>query len=380
MNYIQYMQPGGNFGDKLKTGIKKFLKAAGEASRMAKDARVNNPGAAMIRDAYAKGDEELAKSLTDEMQAANLTGIALGSGATPLITGFTVAPVTTGATLATGMAGGMAGMYGTDKAINYFSDGKYTGWGDWVNQATNGVIGENTAGVFHPGAIVGGAIAGAAGNKIVSTTNRGKLESLNSELNKLIESSKLNKPFTKLDVQDGYLFHNGHVEVSPAGYNGEKYTYIQREAKPGALKIEEGKYKSVRQPYGDNPDLIWWDAEGHNYGKKVYVTKQGNDAIHVMSNMEDLPISQVIERYEPSYYVTKQKPVNSVIEYTFDPISGAPIPHMPGKVLNNKMSYEEILTHPVQLQSKTTPTKTSLAFFERQPVNYLNFFNKNVIK
>lgn len=83
--------------------------------------------------------------------------------------------------------------------------------------------------------------------------------------------------------------------------------------------------------------------------------------------MEDLPISQVIERYEPSYYVTKQKPVNSVIEYTFDPISGSPIPHMPGKVLNNKMSYEEVLTHPVQLQSKTTPAKTSLAFFERNP-------------
>ena len=61
MNYIQYMKPGGNFGDKLKAGIKKFLKAAGEASRMAKDARINNPGAAMIRDAYAKGDKELAK-------------------------------------------------------------------------------------------------------------------------------------------------------------------------------------------------------------------------------------------------------------------------------------------------------------------------------
>ena len=61
MNYIQYMKPGGNFSDKLKTGIKKFLKAAGEASRMAKDARINNPGAAMIRDVYTKGDKELAK-------------------------------------------------------------------------------------------------------------------------------------------------------------------------------------------------------------------------------------------------------------------------------------------------------------------------------
>ena len=144
-----------------------------------------------------------------------------------------------------------------------------------------------------------------------------------NKLNRQIKNTKLAKPLAKLDLQDGYLFHNGHMEVRPAGHNG----------------------------------------------KKVYVTKQGNDATHVMSNLEDLPISQVIERYEPSYYVTKQKPVNSVIEYTFDPISGAPIPHMPGKVLNNKMSYEEILTHPIQLQSKSTPPKTSLAFFERLPAN-----------
>ena len=190
---------------------------------------------------------------------------------------------------------------------------------------------------------------------------------LAGKLNRQIRNTKLYEPLKELNLQDGYLFHNGHVEVRPAGYNGKKYTYIQREAKPGALKIEEGKYKSVRRPYKDNPDLIWWDTKGHNYGKKVYVTKQGNDATHVMSNMEDLPISQVIEIYKPSYYVTKQKPVNSVIEYTFDPISGASIPHTPGKVLNNKMSYEEILTHPVQLRSKSTPTKTSLAFFERQP-------------
>jgi hypothetical protein len=46
------MKPGGNFGDKLKTGIKKFLKAAGEASRMTKDVRINNPGAENVRQLY----------------------------------------------------------------------------------------------------------------------------------------------------------------------------------------------------------------------------------------------------------------------------------------------------------------------------------------
>ena len=120
------------------------------------------------------------------MQAANLTGIALGSGTAPLITGFTVAPATTGVTLATGMAGGMAGMYGTDKAINYLSDGQYTGWGDWVNQATNGAIGQNTAGFFHPGAIFGGLVTGKLGNQLFGMTNRGKLELFNTALNKNI--------------------------------------------------------------------------------------------------------------------------------------------------------------------------------------------------
>jgi hypothetical protein len=139
------------------------------------------------------------------MQAANLTGIALGSGAAPLITGFTVAPVTTGVTLATGMAGGMAGMYGTDKAINYFSDGKYTGWGNWINQATNGAIGENTAGFFHPGAIFGGLTTGKIGNKIVGLTNRGKLELLNSALNNNIQATTLQPTVADEAVLRGQL-------------------------------------------------------------------------------------------------------------------------------------------------------------------------------
>jgi hypothetical protein len=50
------MKPGGNFGNKLKAGIKKFIKAAGEVSRMAKDARISNPGAENVRQFYQQGD------------------------------------------------------------------------------------------------------------------------------------------------------------------------------------------------------------------------------------------------------------------------------------------------------------------------------------
>ena len=77
MNYIQYMKPGGNFGDKLKTGIKKFLKAAGEASRMARDARVSNPGAENVRQLYNQGDKQNAKDLAGAYLLGSTAGLTL---------------------------------------------------------------------------------------------------------------------------------------------------------------------------------------------------------------------------------------------------------------------------------------------------------------
>lgn len=49
MNYIQYMKPGGNFGDKLKTGIKKFLKAAGEGVQEHAHKVMNDPNATPLQ-------------------------------------------------------------------------------------------------------------------------------------------------------------------------------------------------------------------------------------------------------------------------------------------------------------------------------------------
>lgn len=192
------------------------------------------------------------------------------------------------------------------------------------------------------------------------------IRNFTKELNKNISKTQI-RQHDVLPLEDGVLFHNGHTEVKPAGFNGKKFTYIQREAKPGALKIQNGKYASVREPYGDNQDMLWWDTQGHNYGKEVYVTRQSDDAVNVMSNMRELPISQISERYQPNYYITKQKPVEQVIKYTYNPITGY-TPSMPGTILTNRMSYDDILQQPVISSVKqSTPSKTSLAFFERQP-------------
>lgn len=386
MSYIQYMKPGSkfwqNFGDAIQYSRATSTPDGGGAYYITSQAK---------EDLREQGKEDEAKQIEKAEAVGTVGGAIAGLTITNLPTFIqtmkwlgTPSGKTLLSNIGKDMLVGTTGYLATDEASKAMT-GKTVG-----QQVADGLgkvglekvpysIREGIGNFVNPGGWLtwggGSNIANQLymqgknliGKGIQHVTPYVKSAIITNKLNKQIKNTKLTKPLAKLNLQDGHLFHNGHVEVSPAGYNGKKYTYIHREAKPGALKIEEGKYKSVRQPYGDNPDLIWWDAKGHNYGKKVYVTKQGNDAIHVMSNMEDLPISQVIERYEPSYYVTKQKPVNSVIEYTFDPISGAPIPHMPGKVLNNKMSYEEILTHPVQLQTKATPPKTSLAFFERQP-------------
>lgn len=190
---------------------------------------------------------------------------------------------------------------------------------------------------------------------------------LAKKINNVLNKKPILQKRNELPLEDKYMFHNGHTKITPAGYNGKKYTYIQQEATPGALQKLNGKYKSVRPPSGNNPDLLWWDTKGHNYGEKVYVTKQDKDAVNVLSNLKSLNISKYNGVYNPNYYVTKQKPINQVIEYTFDPISGSAIPHMPNKILNNKMSYEEILKQSEQLKPRSTSTKTSLAFFERQP-------------
>ena len=192
------------------------------------------------------------------------------------------------------------------------------------------------------------------------------IRNFTKELNKNISKTQIRQS-DALPLEDGFLFHNGHTEVRPAGFDGKKFTYIQREVRPGALKTQNGKYTSVREPYGDNQDMLWWDTQGHNYGKEVYVTRQSDDAVNVMSNMRELPISQISERYQPSYYVTKQKPIEQVIKYTYNPITGY-TPSMPGKILTNRMSYDDILQQPVISSVKQpTPSKTSLAFFERSP-------------
>ena len=354
MNYIQYMKPGGNFGNKLKGGLKKFLKATAEASRMIKDSRINNPGAAMIRDAYSKGDNELAKQLTDEMQAANLTGIMIGSGAGPLATGLATAPVTTVATLATGMVGGGAGAYVIDKAINYSSDGQYTGWGDWVNKATNGAIGENTSGFFHPGAILGGLVTGKVGNKIVGATNRGKLELLNSALNKQIKNTKLSNKRI-VEKNSDYLYH----QEWPRKADG-----IKRRGET----VQVGKQLHSAVPREN--DYLWWDKGMKTYPAApiVRVKKQSSLDIHPLT--QDAP--GIKHTYlNDNYYVTPAQSTNidDMITFRQQP-DGSMAPYSTNRILNNKMSIDEMFQQPIinDLSNRNqVPPKTSLAFFERQP-------------
>jgi hypothetical protein len=102
MNYIQYMKPGGNFGNKLKAGIKKFLKAAGEVSRMAKDARISNPGAENVRQLYQQGDNQNAKDLAGAYLLSSAAGVTLPLAPWLIGIGGDLAPL--------GMAaGGLAG-------------------------------------------------------------------------------------------------------------------------------------------------------------------------------------------------------------------------------------------------------------------------------
>lgn len=59
----------------------KLYKAYSEGARMARDARIGNPAAQMVRDLYDSGEKQKALDLAKSMIKANSAGIALGAGA-----------------------------------------------------------------------------------------------------------------------------------------------------------------------------------------------------------------------------------------------------------------------------------------------------------
>jgi hypothetical protein len=138
-----------------------------------------------------------------------------------LINGFATAPVTTALELVGGTATGIGATLATDKAIEKGSDGKYTGFTDYITKKfpdSNPYIVEQ----FHPAAWIGGLLGGAGIRNAFMRTPRGKVELINSELSKNISNTKLFNSYLDDAVLSGkvgwgpnQIIHYRHGSYNP---------------------------------------------------------------------------------------------------------------------------------------------------------------------
>lgn len=180
-------------------------------------------------------------------------------------------------------------------------------------------------------------------------------------------------------LEDGFVYrtfipsHGGFVK------NNQIYN---RSYGIGDVKVQNGKYYSVRQAHFNNPDKLWWDKFGHNRGRVVQVTKESNtqslqDAANNGFNLD-------YGYFKKGYRLSDPIEINKVINYKWDPLTNTMVPSMPGKIINNKQTPSEILStsvedNPIIQLSYYKPTRkawstgkaegneTTSYFFKQQP-------------
>lgn len=144
-----------------------------------------------IERAAEKMNPEEAKEFKQKAKANLVTGTMLAPAVPFLVNGLVTAPVTTALELAGGTAAGIGATLATDKAIEAGSNGKYTGFTDYVTKKfpdSNPYIVEQ----FHPAAWIGSLLGGWGTRNVFIRTPRGRVELVNSELAKNISNTKLN--------------------------------------------------------------------------------------------------------------------------------------------------------------------------------------------
>lgn len=143
-------------------------------------------------------------------------------------------------------------------------------------------------------------------------------------------------------LEDGFVYrtftpsHGGWVR------DGRVYNRIYG---LGDVKVQNGKYYSVRQAHFNNPDKLWWDKFGHNRGQVVQVTKESNT--QSLQDAANNGFSLNWGSFGKGYRLSDPIKTNEVINYKLDPITNTMVPSMPGKIINNKQTPSEILSTPI---------------------------------
>lgn len=170
--------------------------------------------------------------------------------------------------------------------------------------------------------------------------------------NKLLDSSvknitkNLDNPtigFQEVPLEDGFVYRT--FTPSHGGFVKNNRVY-NRNYGIGDVKVQNGKYYSVRQAHFNNPDKLWWDKFGHNRGRVVQVTKESNT--QTLQDAANNGFNLGYGYYTKGYRLSDPIEINKVINYKFDPITNTMVPSMPEKIINNKQTPSEILSTPAE--------------------------------
>lgn len=143
-------------------------------------------------------------------------------------------------------------------------------------------------------------------------------------------------------LEDGFVYRT--FTPSHGGWVRDGRVY-NRNYGLGDVRIQDGKYYSVRQAHFNNPDKLWWDKFGHNRGQVVQVTKESNT--QSLQDAANNGFSLNWGSFGKGYRLSDPIKTNEVINYKLDPITNTMVPSMPGKIINNKQTPSEILSAPI---------------------------------
>ena len=180
-------------------------------------------------------------------------------------------------------------------------------------------------------------------------------------------------------LEDGFVYRT--FTPSHGGFVKNNRIY-NRSYGIGDVKVQNGKYYSVRQAHFNNPDKLWWDKFGHNRGRVVQVTKESNT--QTLQDAANNGFNLGYGYYTKGYRLSDPIEINKVINYKFDPITNTMVPSMPEKIINNKQTPSEILStsvddNPIMQLSYYKPTRKAWStgkaegneatsyFFKQQP-------------
>lgn len=306
MNYIQYMQEGGNFWQNL-----------GDAIRYAHT--INNMGGSAgyvidqsVEDLRKQGKEKEAQELLDQEMAGRTASIMLGVGGPKLISGFKLAPFTTGLSLAGGLTGGIGGTMFLNKGINWLSNGKYVDFGNWVKDKTKGLIGQQTGNMLNPAGWVAG-IYGAKGlNKVSGLIPKGRVEQIqhafHSAFNENIDNAVLPKTISESVPMVS--------EITPVSHKGKNsLAFYERNIPKRTLGEQRGIPKGQERFIVDHENQILANA-------KAFAEKYGYNIPKTIDEVKDM--YRIHNRWFRSVYVDGYTDDGPYVGTSFDLRAFAP--------------------------------------------------------